>query len=92
VVAGRDEVDFGAVVDRLAARGLRRMLCEGGPRVLAQVAADGVLDELCLTVSPLLVAGDAVRILNGVPLPSPERLRLQRVLTEEDFVFLRYAR
>jgi riboflavin biosynthesis pyrimidine reductase len=92
MVAGRDEVDFGAAVDRLVARGLRRMLCEGGPRVLAQVAADGVLDELCLTVSPLLVAGDAVRILNGVPLPAPERLRLERVLTEEDFVFLRYTR
>ena len=36
----------------LADRGLRRVNCEGGPHLLAQIAAAGLLDELTLTVSP----------------------------------------
>lgn len=91
IVAGRDDVDFSRVVEELAARGLRRMLCEGGPTVLARAAAEGALDELCLTVSPMLVAGDPARILNGPHLPEPSRMRLASLYTEEDFLFLRYA-
>lgn len=92
VMAGRDEVDFRAAVAKLAALGHSRLLCEGGPRVLAQVAAAGVLDELCLTLSPLLVAGDADRILNGPAPGAPQRLRIGHILTQDDFLFLRYLR
>ncbi len=76
----------------LEQRGHRRMLCEGGPRLLAQVAAAGLLDELCLTLSPVYVAGDAARIMNGENLPAPGRLRLEHVLQDEDFLYLRYMR
>ncbi len=54
IVAGGDHADLGAAIDALADRGLRRVLCEGGPHLLAQFAAAGRLDELCVTISPLL--------------------------------------
>jgi riboflavin biosynthesis pyrimidine reductase len=90
VVAGDDRVDLGRVVDLLAGRGWGRVLCEGGPRLLAELTAAGRLDELCLTVSPLLVAGGAPRILAGEPLAAPSRLRLVSLLEEEGFLFARY--
>ncbi|MBA9004630.1 pyrimidine reductase family protein [Thermomonospora cellulosilytica] len=92
IVAGRDGLDFPRAVEELAARGLRRLLCEGGPTILARAAAEHVLDELCLTLSPTLVAGDPARILNGPQLPEPSRLRLASLYEEDDFLFLRYAR
>jgi riboflavin biosynthesis pyrimidine reductase len=67
------------------------MLCEGGPRLLAQIAAAGLLDELCLTVSPVYVAGDAARIMNGEHLTAPGRLRLAHVFQEDDFLYVRYV-
>lgn len=91
VVAGEEWVDLGRAVDELAARGHPRVLCEGGPQLLAQIAARGRLDDLCLSVTPLLTAGDAPRVLNGVPLAEPSRLHLAHVLEEEGHLFLRYT-
>jgi len=60
--------DPAAMVRELVARGLPRILCEGGPRLLAAIAGAGLLDELCLTVSPQLAGpGDRTRILAGRP-------------------------
>ncbi|GAA4096915.1 pyrimidine reductase family protein [Actinomadura miaoliensis] len=93
IVAGEDRLDFAAAVAELVARGHERLLCEGGPRVLAQVVATGVLDEMCLTVSPMLLSGGAFRILNGPAVPVPPRLRLAAAYQDdEDFLFLRYVR
>lgn len=92
VVAGDERVDVLAAADELAARGLPRILCEGGPRLLGDVVADGVLDELCLTVGSLCTAGPAVRILNGDVLDPPVRLELAHVLDEDGTLFLRYVR
>ncbi|MEV5708448.1 pyrimidine reductase family protein [Actinoallomurus sp. NPDC052274] len=91
IVAGDEAVDVAAALDALAERGLTRQLTEGGPRLLAQFVAAGRLDELCLTVSPQLTAGDAARIING-PGEGSTPLRLGHVLEEEDFLFLRYTR
>ncbi|HEU5156528.1 MAG TPA: pyrimidine reductase family protein [Streptosporangiaceae bacterium] len=90
IVAGQDDVDLRAAADALVERGHTRLLCEGGPRLLAQIAAAGLLDELCLTLSPVLLAGDAARILNGTPLPAPCHYRLEHILTGDDHLFLRY--
>ncbi|MDL4820109.1 pyrimidine reductase family protein [Actinomadura opuntiae] len=92
VIAGDDSLDFAAAVRELEARGLRRLLCEGGPGVLAQITAAGLLDELCLTLSPMLLAGHPARILNGPALPVPPGFRLGHALEEDDFLFLRYVR
>lgn len=87
-----EDADLAAVVGALAERGLRRILCEGGPASLAHLAADGRLDELCLTLSPLLVGGEAKRILDGSDLEPPVRLHLAQICEEEEFLFLRYVR
>ena len=91
IAAGDESVDAGAALDALTARGLVRQLTEGGPRLLADFTAAGRLDELCLTVSPQLTAGNAARILNGADV-EPLSLRLGHVLEEEDFLFLSYVR
>lgn len=90
VTAGNQSVDVAGALDVLAERGLRRVSCEGGPTLLAQVTAAGRLDELSLTVSPLLFAGLARRVLSGPLLHVPARMRLAQVLEDDGFLFLRY--
>lgn len=92
VVAGEQRVDLAAAVRALTDRGWTRILTEGGPRLLGQVAAAGLLDELCLSVAPLLTAGDAPRILDGPALASVQRLELSSLLEEDGFLFARYTR
>jgi riboflavin biosynthesis pyrimidine reductase len=90
VVAGEHDVDLADAVGALGARGFRAVLSEGGPILNAQLAAAGLLDELCLTLSPLLVGGDAKRLLAGPLLPGPPALRLVSACEEDGFLFLRY--
>jgi riboflavin biosynthesis pyrimidine reductase len=90
IVAGENHVDLAAAVDALAARGLRRMLCEGGPTLLARVVEAGLLDELCLTISPTLVAGGGPRVLSGPELDPMRQLRLTHLVEDDGFLFARY--
>ncbi|WP_113700503.1 pyrimidine reductase family protein [Nonomuraea lactucae] len=90
IVAGESEVDLAEAVRELHARGLTKVLCEGGPRLNAQVAAAGQLDELCLTISPMLVGGGAARVLDGGP--AQAGLRLGHVLEEDGVLFCRYTK
>lgn len=76
----------------LAARGLRRLLTEGGPTLLTELVAAGALDELCLTLAPRIVAGDAPRVVTGPWLAVPQELTLQSVLEQDGFLFTRYRR
>ena len=76
IVAGDDEVDLTAVVGALHERGLTRLLCEGGPRLLADLLAADLVDELDATVVPRLVGGDGPRIVDGPPLDVPLSLVL----------------
>jgi riboflavin biosynthesis pyrimidine reductase len=93
VIAGEgSRVDPARVVRELADRGLRRQLAEGGPRLLGQFVAAGVLDVLCLTLSPMLTAGDAQRITGGPSVAVPERFTLASILEEAGFLFTRYRR
>ncbi|MFI8324856.1 pyrimidine reductase family protein [Streptomyces sp. NPDC085529] len=85
-------VDPARAVALLAERGLRRQLTEGGPRLLGQFTAAGVLDELCLTVSPTMTAGDAQRIAHGSSLARPTRFGLASLLEQDGFLFSRYRR
>ncbi|MEU3746420.1 pyrimidine reductase family protein [Streptomyces narbonensis] len=76
----------------LAERGLRRQLTEGGPRLLGQFVAAGVLDELCLTISPTMTAGGAQRIAGGPSVAVPTRFSVASVLEQDGFLFTRYRR
>jgi 5-amino-6-(5-phosphoribosylamino)uracil reductase len=92
VVAGDGHgVDPARALAELAARGLQRLLCEGGPRLLAQFAAAGVVDELCLTLAPLVTAGGAPRIMNGPTIAIPKRFRPVSILEEDGYLFTRYT-
>ncbi|MFF0376068.1 pyrimidine reductase family protein [Actinoplanes missouriensis] len=91
VALGDDRVDLAAMVRLLHERGAGQLLCEGGPGLLGSLIAADLVDELCLTVAPLLVGGGAGRIAHGPDGPG-RRMRLRHVLTREDMLFLRYVR
>ncbi|WP_285568700.1 pyrimidine reductase family protein [Actinoallomurus iriomotensis] len=91
LVCGDLIADIGTALDALAERGFTRQLSEGGPRLLAEIAAAGRLDELCLTLSPRIVAGNGPRIANG-PLIEDLSMRLGHVFEEDGFLFTRYVR
>ena len=90
--AGDEDVDLARALDLLAARGLRRVDCEGGPGLFARLVAADLVDHLCLTVAPLLVAGTAGRIAAGASPAVPRRLALASILVEDGFTLLRYRR
>lgn len=92
VVVGDEEVDLAAALAALDERGLRRICCEGGPALFGSLVAADLVDELCLTVSPLLTGGEAGRITRGAAPDAPLRLRLASALHAEDSLLLRYAR
>jgi riboflavin biosynthesis pyrimidine reductase len=91
VVAGGSQVDGALAVAALRERGLRRVLCEGGPSLFGSLLAADVVDELCVTVEPTLEAGDAPRITHG-ELPEPRGMHLASALRSGDTLLLRYAR
>lgn len=91
VVALPAPITMRAVLDALRRRGVHGVLCEGGPSLLRRLVAEGLLDDLCLTVSPLLVAGEAASILEGDALPEPARLTLRDVHRAGDHLFLHYG-
>jgi riboflavin biosynthesis pyrimidine reductase len=88
---GADEVDLAAALAGLQAQGAAQVLCEGGPHLLGALTAADLVDELCLTVSPLLAGPGAGRITAGLPAP-PRAMSLRSILTGGDMLFLRYAR
>jgi len=97
VRAERDGVlDLRAGLATLAQRfSVRTLLCEGGPHLACQLLADGLMDELFLTLSPKLAGGEregepALRILAGDELRPPAQLELLAVLRSGSQLFLRY--
>jgi riboflavin biosynthesis pyrimidine reductase len=90
IIAGERDVDLAAALGALAERGYARVLAEGGPTLNGQLAAAGLLDELCLTVSPLLAGGGAKRILTGPALPSGSGWQIRSLCEQDGFLFLRY--
>lgn len=91
LLCGDAEVDLAAARDELADRGLRQVLCEGGPHLLGSLSAADAVDELCLTVSPQLAGPGADRITAGPPAPV-RALRLAHALLADDNILLRYVR
>ncbi|MGC1211230.1 MAG: dihydrofolate reductase family protein, partial [Micromonospora sp.] len=89
---GDDRVDLAAGLAELRRRGLGQLLCEGGPQLFGALTAADLVDELCLTVAPLLAGAGPGRITAGDAGP-PRELPLRHVLTAEDgTLMLRYAR
>jgi riboflavin-specific deaminase-like protein len=91
IVSGETSVDVRAMLDALAQRGLLQVLCEGGPHLFGDLLEADVVDELCLTLSPVIVGGAAGRIVQAAAQVT-QRMSLVHAVPADDFVFLRYAR
>jgi riboflavin-specific deaminase-like protein len=86
-----DGPDPRAVMADLRARGVRSLLCEGGPTLNSALLEAGVVDELFLTISPQLTGEPAApRIVEGHALPDPVGLAVEWVLRHDDELYLRY--
>jgi riboflavin biosynthesis pyrimidine reductase len=92
VVTGESVVDLAVGRAELARRGLGQVLCEGGPHLFGSLLAADLVDELCLTMSPLLTGAGAGRIVAGPTIGEPRAMRLVHVLESEGTLLTRYAR
>jgi riboflavin biosynthesis pyrimidine reductase len=81
-----------AILEHLRSeRGARAILCEGGPTLLRELVAAECVDDVLLTVAPMLVAGDAPTMLAGAPLEPPTGLALRSIHRAGDHLFLHYT-
>jgi riboflavin-specific deaminase-like protein len=81
-----------AALADLRARGVRSLLCEGGPRLNRSLLGDGLVDELFLTLSPIVTGDDTEpAIVAGPRLPEPSGLELRWLLRAGGDLFLRWA-
>ena len=86
--AGNSGVDLHALVDLLHGLGLRQVLCEGGPSLLGDLIRADLVDELCQTTTPRLLAGDGRRIMGGPALDVP--LSLAALLEDDGTLLARW--
>ncbi len=85
-----DEVTPSAILTRLGAA--KVILCEGGPTLVGQFVSEHLVDELDLTLAPIMIAGHAARIAHGAPAEPPLDMKLDRVLMGDRSLFMRYLR
>jgi riboflavin biosynthesis pyrimidine reductase len=90
IIAGEQVVDLRVAVKELGARGAGNILAEGGPTLNGELAKANLLDELCLTLAPLLASGDAKRFLAGSTLAELAHLEIRSICEQDDYLFLRY--
>lgn len=91
IVCGETDVEPKLARQALEQRGLRRILCEGGPTLFAQLARAGIVDEVCLSITPMLTGPGAGRIVAGDPWrDNAIPLRLSGLLEEDGTLFCRY--
>lgn len=89
VSVGTGLVDLAAGMGSLADRGWRRVLCEGGPRLNAELFALGLVDELFLTITPT-IAGDTDRRIVEGPIGDRRDAELVELRHHEGELLLRY--
>jgi riboflavin-specific deaminase-like protein len=91
IVRHADSVDLGSALAQLRGeRGIRALLCEGGPRLHGDLLADGLVDELFVTLGPRIGGGEGPRMVEGLE-SGPLNLELRWLLQEGDELFARYA-
>ncbi|MFY1669423.1 pyrimidine reductase family protein [Plantactinospora sp. WMMB334] len=88
---GGEQVDLAAGLAELHRRGHRQLLCEGGPHLFGSLTAADLVDEVCLTVAPMLTGPGAGRITAGET-TRPRGMALRHVLAAADELLLRYTR
>ncbi len=89
---GAGEVDLAAALAQLRQDyGLHHLLCEGGPLLFGRLHAAGLVDEVCLTISPVLAGPGPGRIIAG-PAAALTRMTLAHAVAVDSYLFLRYTR
>lgn len=90
VVRHEGAVDLGAAMAHLRGElGIRSVLCEGGPRLHADLLAGGLVDELFVTFGPRLSGGAGPSLTNGLAAAVIE-LELGWLLAADSELFARY--
>ena len=85
-------LDLGLAVDRLAGAGMPRLLCEGGPGLHRDLLAAGLLDELAITLAPVVVGGEGSRSTSGAVLDPSGNFALRLAIYDDDgTLFTAYA-
>jgi riboflavin biosynthesis pyrimidine reductase len=80
-----------AVLERLRTDfGIRSVLSEGGPTLLSSLIADEVLDELFVTIAPLVAGAGEKPLVDGHPIGEPAPFRIGWLLEDDGHLFLRY--
>lgn len=92
IVAGADTVDWHLALRELHARGARTITCEGGAQLNGDLLLADVIDEWALTVSPLLVGGDADRAITGPLPPTPRPMHLEWLVEGDGLLLTRWLR
>jgi riboflavin biosynthesis pyrimidine reductase len=90
--AGDDAADLATAVGLLRAEGLPRILCEGGPTVLDQLVEADLVDEICVTIAPLLAGSQPLGHRPPSRRSLPNSLELEHALLCDGYMFLRYRR
>ncbi|MFL6091184.1 MAG: dihydrofolate reductase family protein [Aeromicrobium sp.] len=88
---GEITVDWLGVFNEFANRGWLRINCEGGPSLHGELVSQGFVDDLCLTIAPVMAAGDAPRIAHS-RLPVTMNMRLAHAVPVGDVLFTRWVR
>ena len=85
-----EEVTPKAILARLTAA--KVILCEGGPTLVGQFVAEHLVDELALTIAPVMIGGRSARIAHGDLADPPLEMNLDRQLIGDRSIFLRYLK
>ncbi|HWV26590.1 MAG TPA: dihydrofolate reductase family protein [Aeromicrobium sp.] len=90
IVAGDEAIDWSAALEAFDGRGWRRVLCEGGPSLHGDMLAAGAVDELCVTIAPVVASGTAARIAHAVE-PIDRPVRLEHAVAVDNVLLTRWS-
>lgn len=89
LIAGHDHVNLARGLDLLEEQDLRRIYCEGGPQLFTRMLQHRLINELRLTISPMLL-GDHAQRITAEALAAPVTCRLASVVAESETLLMRY--
>jgi riboflavin biosynthesis pyrimidine reductase len=91
IAVGEQHVDWVAVLEEFARRGWQHVMCEGGPSLHGELIGLDLVDEVCLTIAPVLAAGDAPRIAHD-PRAEDRPMALGHALDVDGVLLTRWVR
>jgi riboflavin biosynthesis pyrimidine reductase len=90
LVAGDRHVELRTGLDQLAALGLTRQLCEGGPTLFSSFLNAGLVNELCLTIRTALAGPGHAGLTHGPAFDGLQAFDVEQLLAGDGVLFGRY--